>query len=87
MESSQTRDHTCVPYSGWWILHHWPTREVLYLASEAASPPHPNLLPEAVVLNKLPHDESSFLLFIKDPILKIPSQVNFSPRFLIHSLP
>ena len=27
--SSQTRDQTCVPCTGMWILNHWTTREVL----------------------------------------------------------
>ena len=29
--SSQTRDQTCVPCIGWWVLYHWATREVLFI--------------------------------------------------------
>ena len=29
LESSQTRDQTCVPYIGRWILSHYAIREVL----------------------------------------------------------
>ena len=28
VESSQTRDWTCVPHTGRWILNHWATKEV-----------------------------------------------------------
>ena len=28
--TSQTRNQTCVPCTGGWILNHWATREVLY---------------------------------------------------------
>ena len=28
VESSRTRDRTCVPCIGRWILYHWTTREV-----------------------------------------------------------
>ena len=28
VESSQTKDRTCVPCIGRWILNHWPTRKV-----------------------------------------------------------
>ena len=31
VESSWTRDQTRVPCTGWWILNHWTTREVLYI--------------------------------------------------------
>ena len=30
VETSWTRDQTHVPCTGWWILNHWITREVLY---------------------------------------------------------
>ena len=29
VESSRTRDRTCVPCISRWILNHWPTRQVL----------------------------------------------------------
>ena len=28
VESSQTRDWTCIPCVGWWVFIHWATREV-----------------------------------------------------------
>ena len=33
VESSQTRDQTCVPCVGRWVLVHWTTREVLFIVS------------------------------------------------------
>ena len=30
--SSLTRDQTCNPFTGQWILNHWTTREVLFLS-------------------------------------------------------
>ena len=72
MDSSWTRDWTCVPCTGKWILHHWTMKQVPILTYSLSFSALPSVLGGSPPGSSQQHQQVlfSFLLFIYFPILQ-----------------